>query len=258
LELTNQQRITHGLPPLKANPQLTTAANDKAKHMFAHDYWAHITPTGEQPWAFISRAGYSYIYAGENLARDFADSQSVVTAWMNSPSHRDNILSPNYDHIGIAVVNGNLASTDTTLVIQEFGRPKQPQQVAQVTDQSAATGGAAAVTAIVSNNQVAAAQVSSTPTASPAVIAASDTDISKPGTIPAAKTTGNRAVYSPLDITKAWNIAIALLLVTVLAIDIISLNRKKIARISGRSLAHLLFIFSLISILALTNRGLIL
>ena len=130
---TNHQRQLQGLSTLRLDPQLSQAAAAKAQDMFARDYWAHITPTGQPPWSFITQAGYPYLYAGENLARDFMESQAVVDAWMASPSHRDNLLSKNYDDIGLAIVNGNLAGSETTLVVQMFGARKvitaQPSMV---------------------------------------------------------------------------------------------------------------------------------
>lgn len=121
IQLTNQRRQSRGLPPLKIDAQLSTAAAQKAADMFAKNYWAHISPSGTQPWFFVTQSGYSYRYAGENLAKDFSDASSIVQAWMDSPTHRDNLLSRNYQDIGVAVVDGNLNGHETTLVIQMFG-----------------------------------------------------------------------------------------------------------------------------------------
>ena len=121
LTLTNQQRQSQGLPALELDPQLSAAAARKAADMLARDYWSHVSPAGTQPWTFITAAGYSYRYAGENLARDFSDPDSVVQAWMNSPSHRENMLSNRYRDMGVAVADGNLGGRETTLVVQMFG-----------------------------------------------------------------------------------------------------------------------------------------
>lgn len=121
IKLTNDQRQANGLQPVKMDPELNVAAAAKAADMFARDYWAHVSPIGTQPWYFITSAGYSYRYAGENLARDFSSPQSVVQAWMDSPSHRDNLLNPKYQDIGLAVVDGKLDGRETTLVVQMFG-----------------------------------------------------------------------------------------------------------------------------------------
>ena len=90
--LTNEERTKLGLPALQMNTQLTTAAENKATDMFKKDYWAHFAPDGGSPWDFIKQSGYQYEFAGENLAKNFLYSQNVVDAWMNSPTHRENIV----------------------------------------------------------------------------------------------------------------------------------------------------------------------
>lgn len=123
--LTNQERVKNGLTPLKVDPKLTGAASEKAAYMFAKSYWAHTAPDGTTPWFFIQKEKYHYLYAGENLAKDFQNSQSVLEAWMASKiGHRENILNGNYADIGVAVVNGVLDGFETTLVVQMFGSEK--------------------------------------------------------------------------------------------------------------------------------------
>jgi hypothetical protein len=122
VELTNSERQQNGLSALRLDPRLSAAAQQKAEDMFNDDYWAHIAPDGTTPWAFITSSGYRYVYAGENLAKDFQSSDDVIRAWMNSPSHRKNILNDKYQDIGVAVVNGELNGYETTLVVQMFGR----------------------------------------------------------------------------------------------------------------------------------------
>ncbi len=121
VELTNRQRQAAGLNTLKENKLLDEAAAAKAADMFARDYWAHNAPDGTEPWSFVLGSGYSYLHAGENLARDFRDPDSVVTAWMKSPSHKANLISSKYRDIGVAVVDGKLNGVETTLVVQMFG-----------------------------------------------------------------------------------------------------------------------------------------
>src|SRR5664279_3337123 len=118
---TNKQRQAHGLTLLKLNDNLTKAAQLKGQNMFAKNYWAHISPDGDTPWQFIKTSVYDYLYAGENLARGFSTSPEVVDAWMASPSHRENMLSPNYNDVGFAVLPGQLTGSDTLLVVEMFG-----------------------------------------------------------------------------------------------------------------------------------------
>jgi hypothetical protein len=132
LKYTNEQRKANNLSELRLNEKLTNAAQKKATHMFEKNYWAHISPDGIEPWDFILGENYDYVYAGENLAKNFSHSKDVVVAWLNSPSHRDNLLSPNYDEVGFSVENGVLNGYETTLVVQFFGRPRNKGQVASV------------------------------------------------------------------------------------------------------------------------------
>ena len=121
LEQTNIERVKLGFTEVRENAELSAAAEAKARNMFEENYWAHFAPSGKSPWDFIKASGYRFTYAGENLAKNFNASEDVVTAWMNSPSHRDNIVNPKYREIGIAVEDGILNGQRTTLVVQMFG-----------------------------------------------------------------------------------------------------------------------------------------
>lgn len=143
LELTNRERSKEGLSELVYNEKLAEAAQKKAENMFEKDYWAHYGPDGETPWEFILGTGYQYEFAGENLAKNFLFSDGVVDAWMDSPTHRDNILRKEYTDIGFAVVNGILNGEETTLVVQMFGKPlyavvESPQAQPQTREQASA------------------------------------------------------------------------------------------------------------------------
>ncbi len=123
LRATNAARERNSKPPLSLNEKLSYAATLKAQDMFKEQYWAHNSPNGTTPWVWIEKAGYDYGYAGENLARGFRTSQGVVTAWMNSPEHRDNMLSERYTNVGFAALTGTLEGEKTTLVVAEYGMP---------------------------------------------------------------------------------------------------------------------------------------
>ena len=122
-ELTNAERSKINLNGLNYNDELAAAAKQKAEDMFAKDYWSHYGPAGETPWQFILASGYQYEYAGENLAKNFMFSDGVVKAWLDSTTHRDNLLRREYTDVGFAVVNGILNGEETTLVVQMFGKP---------------------------------------------------------------------------------------------------------------------------------------
>ena len=126
LAQTNQQRVAAGLPAFTLDSQLNSAAYAKANDMFAKNYWAHVAPDGTTPWYFITSAGYSYQSAGENLAKDFNTSSGVVSGWMGSATHKANILSSTYTDVGIAVVDGTLLGSQTTLVVAMYGLRNAP------------------------------------------------------------------------------------------------------------------------------------
>lgn len=122
-ELSNEERIKVNMTPLTYNEKLSVAAQKKAEDMFNKDYWSHYGPSGETPWDFILGAGYQYEFAGENLAKNFLFSDGVISAWMASPTHKENILRKEYTEVGYAIVNGVLNGEETTLVVQMFGKP---------------------------------------------------------------------------------------------------------------------------------------
>lgn len=122
IKKTNIERERRGLNPLREDSRLDRAAAAKAENMYAENYWAHYSPSGKDPWGFINNSGYKFVVAGENLAKNFYTSDEVVQAWMESPTHRDNLLNPKYVDIGIAVAEGQLNGQKTILIVQEFGR----------------------------------------------------------------------------------------------------------------------------------------
>lgn len=124
--LSNQQRAAYGKPAMSLNEQLNDAAQLKADHMVANNYWSHIAPDGTSPWWFFRRVGYTYTSAGENLAYGFADSAGVVQGWMDSPGHRDNLLG-DYNHVGFGYTNApNFQGGESTVVVAMYGKPVPP------------------------------------------------------------------------------------------------------------------------------------
>jgi uncharacterized protein YkwD len=139
LDDTNAQRIANGEAPLTINAQLDQAAQAKADNMAALDYWSHDTPSGQTPWSFITDASYDYQTAGENLAYGFDTAQDVVTAWMNSPEHRANMLDTTYQDIGFGLDNipNYQNSGPETLVDAMFASPASQPVVAATPPTSA-------------------------------------------------------------------------------------------------------------------------
>lgn len=126
-EETNEARASARLPSLVRSSTLDLAAQMKAEDMAKNGYFAHTSPTGVTPWRWFQDAGYRYTHAGENLAVHFTDSSAVVEAWLNSPSHRDNILNGNYKEIGIGTAAGRYEGYETVFVVQMFGSPAAQQ-----------------------------------------------------------------------------------------------------------------------------------
>lgn len=123
LEETNKVRAAQGDKPLTLNPQLVEAASLKAKDMFEQQYWAHVAPDGTTPWQWFGAVDYSYAVAGENLAKNFTNSGSVVSAWLDSPTHRDNVLKNEYTEVGFAIREGKLDGQDTSIVVALYAAP---------------------------------------------------------------------------------------------------------------------------------------
>lgn len=214
-QLTNEQRQKNGLATLQYNAKLADAAQKKAQDMFAKNYWAHYSPDGNTPWQFILASGYQYEFAGENLAKNFLFSQGVIDGWMNSQTHRDNILKPEYSDVGFAIVNGVLNGEETTLVVQEFGKPL----TASVTTNN--------------NNLLPVPQAKAEEIKTQPVKTEKSTIISQSKTQP------------KINLTKvSWDINVVFLafLLVALALDFYFAAKFNVVRIGGKSLAHFIFV----------------
>lgn len=166
ITMTNEQRDTEALPTLARSTILDTAAQMKADDMARYSYFAHESPDGITPWHWFEKAGYTYAYAGENLAVHFSDSEEVVKAWMNSPGHRANIMASNYREIGIGTAKGTYKGTPTVYVVQFFGTP-----------QSALTPSATAPRAKASVTKKNSVAISTAPNTTPVVLGVEDEKI---------------------------------------------------------------------------------
>jgi len=234
IRLTNEKRAQSGLAPVTENSSLDAAALAKGQDMLAKGYWAHFAPDGTSPWSFFVKFGYKYKYAGENLARDFSSASSAFDAWMNSPTHKENILNPNYREIGIGVVEGSLAGADTTIIVQFFGTT---------------LSGAPAIP-VAKAKEVPTTKAAVAPVATPIPVTPTPT----PSPTPAPKI-ASFAFTSPFTITKNVSLAVTGILLLVLSIDLIVVRRKRIARIGGRTLAHLAFLGMILAVILILKAG---
>lgn len=103
VRLVNVERAKVGLPALKENWQLSRIARYKSQDMINKNYFSHYSPTYGSPFDMIESFGIKFSAAGENIAMGQRTPQEVMNAWMNSPGHRSNILSPSYTEIGVGL-----------------------------------------------------------------------------------------------------------------------------------------------------------
>lgn len=116
LKLVNQERTSHGLSSMEMDGSLRQLARNHAKDMFYRGYFSHYTPEGLSPFDRMKDADIAYIYAGENLALA-PDVEKAEAGLMDSPDHRENILNPNFNKIGIGVIDGDIYGR---MFVQEF------------------------------------------------------------------------------------------------------------------------------------------
>ncbi len=121
--LTNDTRRLNNLSPVVANDLLVEAANKKAQDMASKGYFSHVSPDGKIPWYWLDLVGYKYGYAGENLAINFNESNDVLNAWMQSPTHKANIVKKEYTEVGIGTAQGFYQGRSATFVVQYFATP---------------------------------------------------------------------------------------------------------------------------------------
>lgn len=102
LNLLNQDRAANGLSPLALDPELSRIARIKSEDMRDKGYFAHESPTYGRAADMLRRFGYRFSAAGENIAHH-ATVEKAQAAFMSSQGHRRNILSANWEKVGIGV-----------------------------------------------------------------------------------------------------------------------------------------------------------
>lgn len=102
-DLVNQERVAVGIAPLAWDDGAAQVAYAHSVDMDVRDFFSHTNPDGQEPWDRLSAAGIGWSTAGENIAYGQPDAASVMTAWMNSPGHRDNILRASFTRLGVGV-----------------------------------------------------------------------------------------------------------------------------------------------------------
>lgn len=124
LKYTNDERSSESLPPLIGNPLLDKIAGLRVDDLFNNQYFEHESPDGKSAPDLAKREGYEYLLIGENLALgNFGDDRGIVSAWMDSPGHRANILNGKYRELGVAQRVDNFDGRNVTIAVQVFGQP---------------------------------------------------------------------------------------------------------------------------------------
>jgi uncharacterized protein YkwD len=118
-DLVNAYRKEKGLRPLKLQPNLTEAARAHSRDLAKWDRISHFGSDGSSPWDRVKRAGYNAKLAAENVGTGQASIQEVIKGWKASPGHNKNLLLPDAEHMGIALVQDPKTEFKTfwTLVI---------------------------------------------------------------------------------------------------------------------------------------------
>ena len=214
VELANFDRAEGHLGTLTINPVLVAAAQAKANDMAAKGYFAHVSPDGSDSWTWFKKAGYSFSYAGENLAVNFSDSDEVEQAWMESPTHRANILNGRFTEIGIATAVGTYKGRTTTFVVQMFGTPSAFQKTAPIrTISGIASSTQTAVATTVAGSSTSAVLGASTP---PEEVTPSAGAVIAPAAPAHTLTLVDRLLASPRSLLREVYIGCAILLLLVL------------------------------------------
>jgi len=117
--LINNYRVSNGLEPLAFDSTLIDVAKQRSSDMLDRNYFSHYTPEGTNVFNVLKGAGYSYRYAGENLAQcqpaSIGSADAFLNAWINSASHNQNMLRAQYTKIGVGMVENGSRRVVTTV-----------------------------------------------------------------------------------------------------------------------------------------------
>lgn len=123
-ELVNQERGKLGLTQLVPNQTLENQAEEYACEMISEDFFAHVNPVTHSTLRDRSaQFGYRFQVVGENLAAGQSTPERVFLDWMDSPTHRDNIIDPRFTELGVGI---RLGGHYGIYWVQEFGKPAAP------------------------------------------------------------------------------------------------------------------------------------
>jgi len=138
LERVNEERRQRGLSPVKSEPRLSKIARRHSEDMIRRDFFSHINPDAEAPADRIFRQhrrligiGGENIWKGNFQTDPSALAQRIMGGWMNSPGHRENILRPEFTHLGLGVTRQDslVMATQNFAVVQAYVNSKVPAKV---------------------------------------------------------------------------------------------------------------------------------
>jgi len=130
LTLVNQKRAAGAtcggvykppVPALTLDTRLRCASRKHSKDMAINNFFSHTGSNGSTFTQRITSAGYTYSYAGENIGAGYSTPSAAVTGWMNSSGHCNNIMNPNYKHLGVGYYYRSSGSTYAHYWTQDFG-----------------------------------------------------------------------------------------------------------------------------------------
>lgn len=103
LQLINDYRRDQGVPALSVSKALNEASYLHSKDMADNDYFDHESLDGRSPQDRMAERGYDGGRTGENIAAGYPTAERVFDTWRDSPGHNKNMLSEDYDAIGIGL-----------------------------------------------------------------------------------------------------------------------------------------------------------
>jgi uncharacterized protein YkwD len=113
-------KVYPAVPALALNAQLNAASDKHAVDMATYNYFSHTGRDGSQPWDRMTREGYKWRAAGENIAAGYTTTRAVVDGWLKSPGHCQNIMSANFKEVGVGY-GYSASSTYKHYWVTDFG-----------------------------------------------------------------------------------------------------------------------------------------
>jgi serralysin len=137
LELVNAARAEADVPPLTFDDELMVAADDHSAWMDATDTVSHTGADDSSPEGRIAAAGYEATGTGENISLFYGTDETGATAaatthfveelhegFMDSPEHYQNLVNPDFQDVGISLIEGDYQGSPAIFVTQDFGTPE--------------------------------------------------------------------------------------------------------------------------------------